>query len=74
MIDVSPFWRTLDASDRYIARSCENFTASLARMGAFSFDKPADEPEAYSVGTTKVPQKMAEMDRATEAIERELSF
>jgi hypothetical protein len=36
MMDVSPFWRTLNASDLYIARSCENLRQTERGGGLLS--------------------------------------
>jgi len=71
MIDVSPFWRTLNASGLYIVRSCENFTRVMGP--SLLTNRPMRRKFAPSV-RRGCPRGMDEMERTTEGIENELKL
>jgi len=54
MMDVSPFWRTLDASDHNYRPLARKLYGKLGEDRTFSLDKPAGEAEIRSVGATQV--------------------
>jgi hypothetical protein len=53
MMDVSPFWRTLNASDLNYRPLARKLYDKLGKDSTISLDKPTDEAEIRSVGATQ---------------------